>query len=567
MTVKILIVDDDQVDRQIVKRALKIGNVSVEISEAETVDEGLEVYASGNFDLVLLDYRLPGKDGIEMLMSLRESQRLQSTAIVMMSNSEEDSVAMEAIQSGAQDFLMKSEISASRLKRAILQAQTRFELEQKLHESYKKVKQLAERDSLTGLANRYLFDENLKISISSNSRQKSKVALILIDLDQFKYVNDNFGHDIGDLLLQRVVARIHSCLRGNEVFARLGGDEFAITLTQLKHAEDAKKVAERVLTVLRKPFEIEGHSLTTGASIGIAISPDDAKTAEQLFKFADIAMYRAKHQGRNQCCFFEREMQQHAEERFQVEQELREAVRDKKLRLLFQPIVSAGNCEVYGFEALIYWHEAQGAMRSPMEFIPVAEESNLILELGRWVIEAALRQLGEWNFQYQSAKKISINLSAMQVTDDGLVDFIANAMEQNNIPRGTVVFELTESAMLDVSEETIAFIEALHSLGCQVALDDFGTGFSSISHLREFPIDIVKIDRSIVPGSGSTAKQVALFKSLVEMVKCLELQVVAEGVETEIHQKLCDESKVDFLQGYHYSRPVSPNVIEREYFQ
>ncbi|MFT7561122.1 MAG: diguanylate cyclase (GGDEF)-like protein [Flavobacteriales bacterium] len=563
---RVLIVDDDQVDRQIIKRALRIGSVNYQVSEAETVDDGVAMLAKEKFDLILLDFRMPGRDGIELLLYIQDSLPEKLTAIVMMSNSEDEAVALQGIESGAQDFLLKSEITPTRLHRAILQAHTRFDLEQRLHESYKKVKQLAERDSLTGLANRYLFDESLRLTVNNNRRTKIKIALLLIDLDHFKYVNDNYGHDVGDLLLKRVVQRIHSCLRGHELFARLGGDEFAITLGQINRVENASAVAQRILRVMEKPFDINGRSISSGASIGISIFPDNGTHPEELFKFADIAMYRAKKMGRNQACFFEDEMQTQFISRFKIEQEIKKGIYDEQFFLLYQPIFKSENTEHIGFEALLYWKDDDGEIRSPAEFIPVAEESRMIIELGRWVISESLRQLSKWSVDHKKDYTLGINLSAVQLSDDQLLPHLKAEISKFNLSPSRVIIELTETALLNVTDETINAIDAIHQLGCPIALDDFGTGFSSISHLREFPIDIVKIDRSIVPTEQSNKKQRALFSCLVDMILSMEMDVVAEGVETIDQLELCIEKNVTHLQGYYFDRPLTVADVQLKYF-
>lgn len=303
---KILLVDDDQLDRALVIRALQKSDLSTQISEAVTVDQGLEMYAANAYDIVLLDYQMPQRNGIEMIVELRNESKDNSIAIVMMSSSEDEELSLACIRAGAQDFLLKSEISSARLKRALLHASTRFELEQKLFQTYQKVKMLAETDSLTGLSNRYYFDESLKQVLTINCRCEQQTALLLFDLDNFKLVNDTFGHDVGDLLLKKVVLRIKSCLRGSETFARLGGDEFAIMLNNLSSSDQAGQVARRVVTVLHKPFEIASAFIKTTVSVGISIFPENGRTSEVLFKHADIAMYRAKKNGRNQIFFSKR---------------------------------------------------------------------------------------------------------------------------------------------------------------------------------------------------------------------------------------------------------------------
>lgn len=561
---EILLVDDDQVDRDLVKRTLKKSSLEVNIVEAVTVDEGLSHFRENVFDLILLDYRMPRRDGIEMIVELRNEPKDESTAIVMMSASENEELALECIKAGAQDFLVKSEISEPRLRRAILHATTRFELEKQLYLTYQKVKQLAETDTLTGLPNRYLFDESLKQAITSNRRSSHKLALILFDLDNFKYVNDTFGHDVGDLLLQRTVSRVQSCLRGNELFARLGGDEFAITLSNLTSIETASQVAKRIIDVLVAPIQIGTTDIHVTVSMGIAIHPDNGNSSEELFKHADIAMYRAKKQGKNQMSFFEYEMQQQFMSRVVIEQELREAIHTNQLELFYQPVITLDTGDVKGFEALIRWNN-NGITRSPDDFIPIAEESGLINALGLKIIEDALSTVSQWNQKYGKEFTIAINISSKQLRDEVLVEKLRDGLEKYGLKPELVELEITETALLHDTETVSATINQLHNLGCKLALDDFGTGYSSISHLREFPISIVKIDKSLMPLSEQDAKHIALVRGLTSMVSILNLSIVAEGIEHPHHAELCKELKISRVQGYYYSKPLPKSDIEQRY--
>ena len=349
----VLIVDDDVVDREHIKRTLRKSAQNCHFVETESVNEGLEAFRLASFDVVLLDYRMPQRDGIELLLELKSEKNGNSVAIIMLSNSEEEALALECIKAGAQDFLLKVEVTASKLNRAILQAQVRFELEQKLFNSYKLVKNIAEHDTLTGLDNRYAFEEALKLRVAKNTRFQESIALLLFDLDHFKYVNDTHGHDTGDELLRQVAKKISKCLRENEIFARIGGDEFAIILSNTFDAYLINNVARRILNSLTATFHIKGIEIGVSASIGIAIYPDNTVNPDELFKFADIAMYRAKKLGRNQICYFESEMQRQFLHRYKIEHALVDGIVNNQFRLHYQPVFSANERELIGFEALI----------------------------------------------------------------------------------------------------------------------------------------------------------------------------------------------------------------------
>ena len=560
----ILLVDDDRLDRTIVKRTLTKSDLSVNIVEAVTVDEGMQYYSEVDFDIVLLDYRMPQRDGIEMIVEIRNEPKDSSTAIVMMSSSEDEELAIECIKSGAQDFLVKSEITETRLRRAIQHATTRFDLEKQLFQTYQKVKTLAETDSLTGLPNRYYFDETLKQAITNNRRNQHKLALLLLDLDNFKLVNDNFGHDTGDVLLKKLVARIKGCLRGNELFARLGGDEFAITLSNLESVEHANLVARRIITIMQKPVEIAATKINATASIGIALHPENGRTSEEIFKYADIAMYRAKKLGRNQVCFFEDEMQQKFIYRLTIETELRSALEKSQFRLYFQPIIEPSDNTLLGFEALLRWKVGED-LRAPDQFIAIAEETQQISAIGLWVAEKAIKTLSLWNSQRHVPLQMAINVSPVQLADKNFAEHIKKYLEQYNVPANLIDIELTETALL---ENTLAIREAIskiHSLGCNLSLDDFGTGFSSLSHLRNYPISTVKIDKSLMPRDKQDLKNITLVEGVISMAKVLGLNIVAEGVETELHVNLCKKLEIRRVQGYFYSHPVSISEIEKQY--
>ncbi|WP_339865502.1 two-component system response regulator [Paremcibacter congregatus] len=562
----ILIVDDDQVDREHIKRTLSHHNGYSSITEAMTVEEGLTQFRQNHFDVILLDYSMPCRDGLEMLIELRSEPKENCTAIVMMSTSDEEQLALRCLRAGAQDFMIKGDITAPLLRRAILNAQTRFELEKKLDHSYHKVKQLAEKDSLTGLANRHMFDQALKFAIANHTRTDSRLALLLIDLDNFKYVNDTHGHDAGDILLKKVVERIQKNLRGNEFFARLGGDEFGIILTNIQDTQDITHIAQRILSVLNTPFQVGQVKIKSAISIGIALHPDNGKNAEEMFKFSDIAMYRAKKRGRNQICFFQEEMQAQFTERYEIEEKLRSAIKEQQFILYYQPVINVKTKGLIGFEALIRC-TAHEDIHLPDAFIPVAEESRLILPIGRWVITTAIHQLSIWNAKSGTPLTMAINLSVVQLTDITLPQFIEEELLKYGIDPNLIEFELTETALLDNSEDKINVINQIHKIGCRIALDDFGTGFSSISHLQNFPLNTVKIDKTLMPASQDNAKALSLIYGLSTMIHSLGLEIVGEGVESSSHATLCEKLEIQKAQGYFFGKPYTEEEVEETYFK
>lgn len=562
--INILIVDDDIVDREQLIRTLKRSTIDCATTEVESVDQALEQLEDRFFDIILLDYNLPQRNGIELLLDLRRDPKQRDTAVIVVSTSKEDELALKCLIAGAQDFLVKSDISVFRLQRAIVNAQARADLEHQLFLSYQHTKKLAERDSLTNLANRYFFDESFIKDIKSNQRDKSTLALLLLDLDHFKYVNDTYGHDVGDQLLVAVVDRINHSLRDNELFARLGGDEFAISLTHLSCASDAKIVAKRILDVFSEPFEIGSYSIKSGASIGISISPDDSNEAKDLLKFADIAMYRAKAKGRNQSSFFEESMQTEFLAHFNIENQLRNALNNNDFYLQYQPVINTADLTITGVEALVRFC-VDGTVVSPNEFIPVAEKTRLIIEIGKWVIQESVKQLSQWNQTRSVPLTMAVNLSSVQVSDAKLVDFIAQTLKQYHVDAQLIEFELTETALIIEPKPTAIILQAISDLGCKVSLDDFGTGFSSLSHLHSFPIDIVKIDKSLMPSASANKGVKQLLNGLTTLIKSLDLQVIAEGIETQTDLEVCSDLEVAKMQGFYFDKPLAALELAKKY--
>jgi len=560
---KILLIDDDSVDREQIKRDLIKGGNRNEVVEASTGLGALTELNLSTFNLILLDLFLPDVDGLSLTPLIKNKIGNSNTTLIVISNNDSDHLIEPVIQAGAHSFLLKNAINAKSLKRAILESSIRRKLEIDLQISQEALKNVAEHDPLTGLSNRYLFDKALTNLLKSKQRKDLKIAILLIDLDNFKYVNDHFGHHIGNQLLIRVTARIKSCLREHENLFRLGGDEFVIILGDLENIFEASAVALRINRVLRKAFEIESFSISSSASIGIAIYPDNSTNPVELVQFADIAMYRAKEKGKEQTCFFEESMQETFIRRFELERNLRIALEKHQFELYYQPIFSNKDLKVAGFEALIRWNK-NGKMIPPDEFIPIAESCGIIGELGLWIVHTALIQLAQWQCQSPNIR-MNINLSAVQLRDHSLINSIKRWIAEENLDARSITFELTETAFIYPTPETINRINALRILGCSIALDDFGTGFSSLSHLLNFPLDTVKIDKSILPPQHVNPMQdkktiYQVFYGITNMLLALNHKIVVEGVETQEQLELCCAMEVNFLQGYFLAMPEPANL-------
>ena len=563
---RILIVDDDMVDREMVRRLLSKSPHNLEVEEASNVDEGLLLYDRKRYDIVLLDYRMPRRDGIEMIIELRTHMRNFGSAIVMMSSAEDEKLVTKCLEAGAQDFIPKSEITSRRLSNALVHAKTRFKLETELRNSYLKSKDLAEKDSLTGLANRFVFEESLQVAVANNARSEYKLGLILFDMDNFKAVNDIHGHDVGDLVLKKVAICVSNCLREEELFARLGGDEFAILISNLKDAYQLNAIANRILTALKEPVTITHISFNVEISMGVSIHPDNSHSSKDLIKCSDIAMYRAKLKKGSSISYFYSGMQDEFLRRYVVESVLADAIKNNLLSLYYQPIFNPLENSVSGTEALLRLRLPTGEMVFPDEFIPIAEQTGFIIDIGEWVIETALKQLKQWGDIHLSNLVMSINLSSVQLESDNIIDTIKSCIGKNNVDPGSIEFEITETAYLSSNKIISERIHSIHNLGCRIALDDFGTGYSSISHLLHFPITTVKIDKSILPSGPEDKSTSKLLEALVILATSLGLDIVAEGVENEFQLSVIKCHNLKRAQGYYFKKPGSAHNIEKTYF-
>ena len=414
----------------------------------------------------------------------------------------------------------------------------------------------AEHDFLTGLPNRMLLNDRIGQAVASAKRRKKQVAVLFLDLDGFKHINDSLGHPVGDKLLQSIARRLTGTVRGADTVSRQGGDEFVVLLADLSHADDAVIMAARMLRTVAESHSVDQHDLHVTTSIGVSIYPDDGLDAETLIKNADTAMYQAKENGRQSYQFFKPAMNARAVERQSIEESLRRALDRQEFAIHYQPKICMRTGVITGAEALIRWtHPVRGAI-SPAQFIPVAEDCGLIVPIGRWVLRQACEQAREWLNAGLPATTMAVNVSAMEFQDEGFLQGLLFILKESRMdPRG-LELELTESALMKRVESTAAILRTLKESGVQVAVDDFGTGYSSLSYLRKFPIDSLKIDQSFVRQIGTAADEAAIVTAVISMARSLKLRVVAEGVETLKELEFLKAHECDEAQGYLFSRPV-----------
>ncbi len=428
-------------------------------------------------------------------------------------------------------------------------------------ETEAKIIHLAHFDALTDLPNRLLVQDRIKQAIIASQRSGLEFAVLFIDLDKFKNVNDTLGHDVGDRLLEMVARRLTECLRAQDTVGRQGGDEFIVLLASLSTADDAARVAQKILDVLSAPFEINGQTLRSGASIGIGVYPHDGADVETLLKNSDTAMYSAKDVGRNNYQFFAEEMNAASVERLLLEGSLRQAIERNELLLHYQPLVNMASGHIIGTEALVRWEHPQLGQVGPARFIPVAEESGLIVPLGEWVLRQACMQLLQWREQGILVPRMAVNLSPRQFRQKHLLRNFYRVLSETGVDPHWLGLEITESVIMDNPEISIGILKQLKTLGFELSLDDFGTGYSSLSYLKRLPIDKLKIDQSFVRDITTDKDDEAMVAAIIVMAHQLHIEVVAEGVETEGQLAFLREHGCDEYQGYLFSRPQLPEHL------
>jgi len=421
----------------------------------------------------------------------------------------------------------------------------------------------AEHDFLTGLPNRMLLNAQISQAIAMASRQRRKVAILFLDLDGFKHINDSLGHAVGDKLLQSIAKRVVDCVREADTVSRQGGDEFVVLLSEVGRAEDAAIAASKILQAVARAHPIDQQDLHVTTSIGVSVYPDDGLDAETLIQNADTAMYQAKANGRQTYQFFKPAMNIRAVERQSIEQSLRSALERQEFALHYQPKIDLSTGAITGAEALIRWKHPVRGLLYPAQFIPIAEDCGLILPIGNWVLREACKQAQAWVDAGLPLASIAVNISAMEFRDENFLEGVFAALNDTGLDPSSLELELTESVLMKHAESTVSILKALRMRGVQLAVDDFGTGYSSLNYLTEFPIDALKIDQSFVHRITTTPNETTIVTAVISMGRSLKLRVVAEGVETQEEVAFLRAHQCDEAQGYYFSRPVPPDQFAR----
>ncbi|MFK5948438.1 MAG: EAL domain-containing protein [Methylococcales bacterium] len=548
--------------------------------------EAIEALNSKRIDLILLDIIMPEIDGYQICKEIKQNAQFSHIPIIFLTVKNEVEDELKGFNAGAVDYIIKPispPIVSARVATHLALAKATKELQQhainlekivsertveltreiaEKQKVYEKLHYLANYDQLTLLPNRNLFNERLAYAYKLAKRNNSSFSLLIIDLDRFKLVNDSLGHHIGDLLLEQVGQRLSNCLRGVDTIARLGGDEFTVTLTELHEKQDASIVANKIISEISQAFEIHGQIIHIGCSIGITSFPDDGENLADMLKNADMAMYEVKRGHKNDYAFFSPEMNTHVSYRMELEKDLYLALASKQLYLHYQPIIDLQSRKICTVEALLRWRHPKYGQVAPDKIISIAEESDLILTLGEWILEQACKQLSLWHTQGHTELRIAINMSTRQFDIKfNSTTLLKNLISKYNIPKNHIHLEITESLMLEDSKYILDTLSELKEIGVLLAVDDFGTGYSSLSYLRKFPIDILKIDQSFIRNFNLGSGDDILIKAIIAMGQSLNLAIIAEGVEDGEQLSFLSEQHCDQIQGYYFSKPVSADEI------
>ena len=522
---------------------------------ADRLSRGLEHLAAGETGLVLLDLSLPDSMGLETFS--RVYAHSPAVPIIVLTGNDDQKTALSAVKGGAQDYLVKG-----RLDRELLLRAMHYSIERKRYQV--QLEHQANYDALTGLPNRNLLHDRLRQAVYSQ-RQSRAIAVVFMDLDHFKFVNDSLGHSTGDLLLKAMGERLRTVLREGDTVGRVGGDEFVLILNDQSNEEIIYRAMQRISAKVSEPLTIDGKELHVTCSAGISLYPQDGRDVDTLLKNADAAMYRAKEHGRSNFQFYTSEMNERVSERLALENALRRALERNELALHYQQKVNLQTGEIVGAEALVRWLHPEWGLVRPARFIPLAEETGLIVSIGEWVLREACRQTRAWLDAGLDPGVVSVNLSLRQFRQEGLVRSVSRILEETALDPAQLEMELTESMVMGNVDAAIAVLQGLKSLGVTLSVDDFGTGYSSLAYLKDLPIDTLKIDRSFVRdiGSGAELDEGVLAQAIISLGHSLHLKVIAEGVETDAQVRFLRRHGCDEVQGFFYGEPVAPEAHAR----
>ncbi|MDF1654294.1 MAG: EAL domain-containing protein [Coxiellaceae bacterium] len=562
---KILIVDDNK--NNILAMKTILDDLPVTLYSAASGEEALTLALEHEFAVIYLDVQMPGMDGYEVIRCLSDKKSTANIPVVLVTALSNDQKSiLKGYEYGAIDYLPKP------ISPEILMAKTKifinlYQQQIQLKAMVESLDRLCKIDELTRLSNRFQFNVYLEKMISTGNRHQRCFSLLLLDLDNFKLINDVHGHDMGDELLKQVAGRLANSLRISDHISRLGGDEFAMLISEVKHSYGINHFASKILTSLSEPFKINNQVLHTTASIGIATFPFANDTIQGLFKCADVALYRAKNKGKNSFQHFTDSLNKNYLRQSRIEHALLDAMNNNNIHLVYQPKYNMENREVIGVEALARWEHEELGNIPPIEFIRIAEETGHISELGDYLLLLAFKQFQQWNDSLKNSSfHLAINLSPYQFIDNNFLTNIKQMIKTYDINLNQVEFELTESVFKGNDYELENALNSLNDFGACISIDDFGTGYSSMSRLKQLPITVLKIDKSFISEVTSESDNAAIVKAIIALGEALQLNIIAEGVETEEQMDFLLKHGCSQAQGYYFSKPVSATEINKLIF-
>jgi len=549
---KILLVEDDSDDADFLRLSLSQHKGAAHVTRTAQLADAVAALDNDRFDVVLLDLNLPDGRGADCVAKIQEANSL--VPIVVLSGQGDEDYAVEILNKGVQDYLVKWEGDGRAILRAI-----RYAIERKRAEV--RVNFLARHDALTGIPNRTYLRDQLGQATSRALRGHRTMALLLLDLDRFKTVNETLGHEAGDMLLRAVVQRLTGSVREGDLIARLGGDEFAVLLEDIEGPLEAETVASNIVAAFQEPFEVGGRQVTVTASVGITVCPADGKEPVALLNNADIAMYQAKDRGRNTFKFFTPTMHEEILSHHRFETDLKDAVARGQFQLLYQPQVRLADHKIDIVESVLHWNHAERGRMGPREFMSVAEETGHIIPIGLWVIEEVCRQLKRWEAAGVPLPRVAINIAPVHFHQPDFHDALRTALQSHSIDPALIELELAESCLIQDPDGTRETLKALKNIGVRLAIDEFGAGYSCLKYLREFPLDVLKIDRSFVSDVDSHKDAQVLCSAILSIAQRLSLDAVADGIESEGQVSFLTRNDCQYGQGNYFSALIDADQI------
>lgn len=553
-TLSALVIEDVEDDVLLLQNELKRSGYQALCTRVDTPQALREAINENGWDIIFCDYSMPKMNGRQALSIVREID--QDIPFIFVSGSIGEDIAVEAMRTGAQDYIMKDSLKrlAPAVRRELKDAKERQE-KRKIEE---RLSFLTNYDHLTHLPNRILFRKTLEEQLEKAQARGEQLAVICVDLDRFTNVNDSLGYDAGDILLKEMALRLKSCLSPDEILARFTADEFFILIPQLNSKGEATELMDKILQVLDEPYNVLGCKLYLNASIGMTLFPEDAESAETMLRNADIATSRAKSKGGKGYCLYTADMTVKLEELMVLEQAMRQALTNDEFVLHFQPQIELNSGRLIGVEALVRWQRPGFGMVPPDQFIPLAEETGLIIALGEWVLRAACRQACHWRDANLPQVRVAVNVSPIQFHQKDLVEQVTGILEELRLDPGWLEIEVTEGVIMHDTESALKALKRLQRAGISLSLDDFGTGYSSLSYLKHFKVDNLKIDRSFIKDIPQDKDDAAITSAIIAMANKLGIKVIAEGVETQQQCTFLSAEGCDSVQGYYLGRPMDP---------